>query len=99
MAEDRPDLTAMARQWAGRIADDGHISHRPDLREAAPADWLKIGENVGVGYSAQQLHDAFVASPAHLRNLVDPEYQSIGVGVVVRGDEIWVAQNFLRAAP
>ncbi len=97
LSEDRADLTALARAWSASMADAGAISHRRDLEAAAPADWLRIGENVGVGYSARQLHEAFVASPAHLRNIVDPAFGSIAVGVVVRDGRIWVTQNFLTA--
>ena len=99
LAEDRPDLTTMARSWAASMAQDGGISHRRDLTTAAPADWTKVGENVGVGDSIATLHEAFVASPMHYRNLVDPEFETIAVGVVVRGDRIWVTQNFMQAAP
>src|SRR3954447_18596671 len=56
LAEDRPDLTAMARAWAARMAHDGGISHRTDLTTAAPADWVRVGENVGVGGSIASLH-------------------------------------------
>ena len=99
LAEDRPDLTAMARSWSVAMAEDGGISHRTDLTTAAPADWVRIGENVGVGGSAGALHDAFVRSRLHYKNLVDPGYDSVAVGVVVRGGQIWVTENFLRAAP
>jgi uncharacterized protein YkwD len=98
LAEDRPDLTAMARDWTTRMVADGAISHRPDLEAAGPSDWVRLGENVGVGHSARQLHDAFVASPAHLRNLVDPAFESMSVAAVVAPDgRIWVTQQFLTA--
>src|SRR5687768_1205528 len=41
LAEDRPDLTAMARSWSEAMARDGGISHRRDLTTAAPADWVR----------------------------------------------------------
>ena len=90
-------LTAMAREWAGTMAAAGQIFHRPNLAAAAPdPTWIKLGENVGVGPSVQALHDAFVASPAHYRNLVDPEFREVGIGVVLVGDPIYVAENFMR---
>ena len=81
------------------MAREGGISHRTNLTTAAPADWVRIGENVGVGGSIAALHDAFVKSRLHYENLVEPDFDSIGVGVVVRGGRIWVTENFLRAAP
>lgn len=97
LAEDRTDLTVMAREWAAVMADAGGISHRPDLEAAGPADWVRLGENVGVGHDARQLHDAFVASPLHLQNLVDPAFESMSVGAVVRDGRVWVTQQFLTA--
>ena len=99
LREDRPDLTEMARSWAAHMAEDGGISHRTDLTTAAPADWVRVGENVGEGGSIAALHDAFVASPLHHKNLVDPDFESVGVGVVVEGGRIWVVENFMQAAP
>jgi uncharacterized protein YkwD len=99
LREDRPDLTEMARSWAAQMAKDGGISHRTDLTTAAPADWVHVGENVGVGGTVASLHQAFVASPLHHKNLVDPDFESIGVGIVVVDGRIWVAENFLKAAP
>ena len=92
-----PELTAVARSWAGHMARAGRISHRPDLTAAGtdPA-WIKLGENVGVGVTVVSLHDAFVASPAHYRNLVDPGWQYVGIGVVVKGRKIYVAENFME---
>ena len=97
LAEDRADLTAMAREWAATMAEAGEISHRPDLEAAGPADWVRLGENVGVGHGAGELHDAFVASPLHLANLVDPDFESMSVGAVVRDGRVWVTQQFLTA--
>jgi uncharacterized protein YkwD len=99
LAEDRPELTAVARAWAAAMAQAGGISHRPDLTTAAPADWMHLGENVGVGRSIPSIHDAFVASPMHHRNLVDPAFESVAVGVVVRDGRVWVTENFMEGAP
>jgi uncharacterized protein YkwD len=90
-------LTAVARSWAGSMAADDHISHRSDLADVSPhPDWVRIGENVGVGATVEQLHDAFVDSPAHYENMVDPGWQLVGVGVLVDDGSIWVAVNFLE---
>ena len=90
-------LTEVARDWALSMSADGHISHRTDLASVAPhPDWVRIGENVGVGASVEQLHDAFVASPAHFENMVDQGWHLVGVGVTVVDGSIWVAVNFLE---
>ena len=94
-----PELTAVARRWASSMAVAGEISHRPDLTVVGTDPrWVTVGENVGVGGSVVALHDAFVASPKHLENLVDPDWQYIGIGVVFVGNTIYVAENFMEVA-
>ncbi|HUR17663.1 MAG TPA: CAP domain-containing protein [Acidimicrobiales bacterium] len=99
----RVELSDMARAWSGRMAGAGGISHNPDLAAQAPGDWARLGENVGIGPGVQSLHDAFVASPLHFKNMIDPEFDWVGVGVV-NGPPgiIYVTVNFMRthaAAP
>ena len=92
-------LVEVSRQWAARMAEKGAIAHRSDLAAQAPAGtWAKLGENVGVGPSVDALHQAFVASPSHHRNLVDPAFRSVGVGIVTVGGTMYVAETFLAPA-
>lgn len=94
----RGELSAMARAWSGRMAAAGGISHNPDMAAQAPANWARIGENVGVGGDVQSLHNAFVASPLHFKNMIDPGFESVGVGVVYGpAGIIYVTVNFMRA--
>jgi uncharacterized protein YkwD len=95
LANDSAQLTDVARSWASSMADAGSISHRPNLVDVAPSNWQKIGENVGVGSDAGTLHAAFVASPGHYKNLVDPGFTTVSVGVVVRDGRIFVTENFM----
>lgn len=100
--EARGSLFDMARIWSGTMVAAGGISHSPNLAAQAPSNWGKLGENVGMGPDVQGLHDAFVNSPAHYRNMVDGEFDAVGVGVVHRADGlIFVTVNFMttRAAP
>ena len=90
-------LTDVARAWSGRMAGAGAISHNPSLAAQAPAGWQRLGENVGVGGSVLGLHNAFVASPGHLANMVDGRFNAVGVGVVVTGTTIWVTVVFMQA--
>ncbi|HET7720052.1 MAG TPA: CAP domain-containing protein, partial [Acidimicrobiales bacterium] len=66
------ELTGVARGWADTMASANEIWHNPNLGSAVSAPWLKLGENVGTGYDVAVVMDAFVNSPAHYRNLVDP---------------------------
>jgi hypothetical protein len=91
------ELTSIARRWAGSMADAGNISHNPNFAGWVTQDWVKLGENVGVGPDVPGLHQAFVNSPSHYRNLVDGEFTRIGVGVVRGADGmIYTAHQFMR---
>lgn len=93
------ELTAVARRWAGRMAAAGNISHNRNFQNEVSADWVKLGENVGMGPEIDKLHRAFVASPTHYKNLVDGDYTRVGVGVVVTADGmIFTAHQFERLA-
>ena len=94
--ETKGALFDLARSWSAKMLAADAISHNPDLGAQAPGNWLRLGENVGVGYDVQALHDAFVNSPAHYRNMIDAEFDSVGVGVVHAADgKIFVTVNFM----
>lgn len=93
------ELTAQANQWAGTMANAGRIFHASDLSVGITANWSKLGENVGVGGDTASLFQAFVNSPTHYDNLVDPAYSRVGVGVVHAGGRMYTAHRFMGVAP
>ena len=93
------ELVAVARRWAASMARADRISHNPNLGDQVKSDWVKLGENVGVGMTVARLHDAFVASPTHYKNLVDKDFTHVGVGVVYgRDGAIFTTHQFMRLA-
>lgn len=95
-------LTAVSRQWAAQMKNDGFIHHAPSLGAGITHDWVKIGENVGVGGNVDSLMEAFIASPGHYANLVDPVFTHVGVGVVFDGNTMYTTHRFMAlntAAP
>lgn len=93
------ELFDFARGWSRNMAAAGAISHNPSLGAQAPLPWLRLGENVGMGPDVQSLHDAFVASPTHYANMVNPAYDSVGVGVVEANGVLFVSVEFMTTAP
>ena len=93
------ELVREARSWASNMAGQGRIFHTSNLSNGITADWVKLGENVGVGADVAVLFQAFLDSPTHYANLVDPKYSTVGVGVVVSGDRIFTAHRFMAVAP
>jgi uncharacterized protein YkwD len=91
----RSDLVAVARAQATRMADSGTLYHNPNLTTDV-TNWRWVGENVGYGPDVQTVHVAFMNSDAHRANILDTDYTEVGVGVVERGDRVWVAEVFRR---
>jgi uncharacterized protein YkwD len=88
-----PELQAMARWWSASMATMGDRLHN-DRLPSLVEDWELLGENVGVGRDLVSLHQAFVRSHSHYANLVRPEFESAGIGVVIAGGRIWVTELF-----
>jgi len=95
------ELVGLARQHSRVMADAGQIFHSDPISAGYTGPWAKLGENVGVGANVQVLVDAFVASPGHYANIVDPAFTQIGVGVVWRDNALYTTHRFLQlpAAP
>jgi hypothetical protein len=90
------ELVAGARSQAQAMAEAGFLFHNPDLGSVLADGWAKLGENVGIGYSAESLHQAFMNSPGHRDNVLDTGYEYVGIGVVLEDDgAIWVAFVFV----
>ncbi|MEO7556459.1 MAG: CAP domain-containing protein [Acidimicrobiales bacterium] len=90
------ELTGLARAWSDQMARNGGISHNPSFDSQVSANWRKLGENVGVGSNVDELVQAFVNSPAHYRNIVDPAFNYIGVGVSYGSDgRMYTTHDFM----
>jgi hypothetical protein len=90
------ELVGIARGWSDSMAAQQNISHNPSYTGQVSANWSKLGENVGVGYDVDGLMNAFVNSPAHYKNIVDPAYNYIGLGVSYGNDgRMYVTQDFM----
>jgi uncharacterized protein YkwD len=90
------DLLRVARVWSATMAAAGDISHNPNVANLAPPDWRSLGENVGFGPTCDSVIQAFTGSPEHLKNILDPSYSSLGVGVVDGPDGLmYVTEDFM----
>ncbi len=94
-----PDLDEAAQQWAEQMVELGRLEHANDLGDGMGDTWIKLGENVGRGGSVAAIHNAWLRSEKHLANIVDPSFDSMGVGVVERDGTLWLVQRFRQTAP
>ena len=89
-------LTSLARQHAQAMADAGHIYHASPISAGVTAPWVKLGENVGSGPSVPPIMNAFINSPGHYTNIVDPAFAYVGVGVVWVGNQMFTTHRFMQ---
>ena len=87
------DLESVANRWAAHMAASQTLSHNPNLRSEV-SNWRAVGENVGEGGSIDDLDRAFWNSSEHRANILDSEFEQVGVGSVQQDDIIWIAIVF-----
>lgn len=91
-------LTNLSRGHAQVMADAGEIFHADPISAGFTGAWSKLGENVGVGANVSVLVDAFVASPGHYANIIDPAFTQVGVGVVWKDGALYTTHRFLQVS-
>ncbi|HEX2027560.1 MAG TPA: cell wall-binding repeat-containing protein [Nitriliruptorales bacterium] len=95
-------LRTVARRHSQRMMTEGTIFHNQRLSEEVQAlfpKWARVGENVGVGPSIPSVHRAFMNSPGHRANILDPDFAHLAVGVVSGGSRLFMTENFLKLQP
>ena len=94
------ELTSLARSWTqsqsnGVCPGDDFICHASSLDAGVTQPWTRLGENVGTGPNVNDVMDAFIASPGHYANIIDPAFTHVGVGVVWDGARLYTTHRFM----
>ncbi|MBM3661774.1 MAG: CAP domain-containing protein [Actinobacteria bacterium] len=76
-----PILDLKADMWAQNLRNICALKHS-QLADGAPPGWRKLGENVGRGGTIPQIHEAYLNSPSHRKNILDPVFTQVGTGAV-----------------
>jgi uncharacterized protein YkwD len=88
----RDGLRAYAGGHSTRMTAARTLFHTPNF--GVICCWSAIAENVAYGYSVRQVHQMFMGSPGHRANILDARMRGVGIGIVRRGDQLWVTQVF-----
>ncbi|HEY5201215.1 MAG TPA: CAP domain-containing protein [Acidothermaceae bacterium] len=94
-------LDAVAQAWANKLAAAGVLSHNPAVRTQV-TNWTVLGENVGMAGDVPTVQNAFMHSPEHKANILDPRYTQMGVGSATSiypscgCPVLWVVVDFRR---
>ena len=97
-------LHRAAQRHAGEMAARESISHQypgeADLANRgheAGARFTVISENVAEAWSAPEIHDAWMRSPDHRANLLDPRVNAVGISVERRDGQLYAVEDFDRS--
>jgi hypothetical protein len=96
-----PTLAEAALAHAREMAAHRDISHQfpgePKLSERganAGARFSLISENVAEAPVAAMIHDLWMHSEGHRKNLLDPGVDAVGISVIVRDHEYYAVEDF-----
>ncbi|MGA2978449.1 MAG: CAP domain-containing protein [Terriglobales bacterium] len=97
-------LAAAARRHAEVMAQHRSAQHgfegEPSLSsrvKQAGGHFSWLSENVSQGPTPRFIHSQFISSPMHRANILDRDMDSIGVGVVERGGQLFTVEDFSQA--
>lgn len=94
-------LHEAAQRHAGEMVARESISHQypgeADLArrgQTAGARFTVISENVAEAWSAPEIHEAWMESPGHRANLLDPRVDAVGISVERRDGQMYAVEDF-----
>ncbi|SFS18407.1 Uncharacterized conserved protein YkwD, contains CAP (CSP/antigen 5/PR1) domain [Granulicella pectinivorans] len=96
-----PALSAAALDHVRLMTQRQDISHQfpgelglfPRIQTYSQA-FDAVAENVAYAPTVERLHTGWMNSPGHRANLLNPNYNVIGVAVLINGREIYAVQDF-----
>jgi uncharacterized protein YkwD len=82
---DSPQLNGSAQGWSQTMVATGNFDHGanfPARVSSAGYNWQLAGENIATGYpTPRSVVDAWMRSQDHCRNILDPSFRDLGIGV------------------
>lgn len=94
-------LVQAARAHARLMAEHRQLEHQfagePVLRLRLAATGLRFddaGENVGRDDDVVKAHQDFLSSTHHRENMLSANYNVMGIGIVQRGGQLYIAEDF-----
>jgi hypothetical protein len=90
-------LVGHARDHTAAMVAAGDIFHSSSaqLQSYGKPGWQKIGENVGKGGAVDSLHNAFMNSAGHRKNILG-DYNYVGVGTDTSNGVLYVTVIFMK---
>ena len=99
-------LAESARAHTQLLASRQALSHQfpgeTILGERIGATGLRFdeaAENVAAGGAVDDIHSHLMNSPLHRANILNPDYNSVGLAFIPSGDELYLTEDFARTLP
>ena len=96
-------LAAAARQHALLMAQAQLLSHHyadelslSERAARAGARFSMIAENIARGADPESIHDGWMHSPGHRKNILSPDLAAVGIAAVRSRGELFAVQDFSR---
>ncbi len=94
-------LSEVAQQYARRMAIEGFFGHTApegdsvgDRVEMADIPYRVVGENLAVAVTMEMAHEGLMESEGHRANILNPEFTSMGIGLVETPYGVVIVQLF-----
>jgi len=101
-----PNLDKTATAHSVLLAEHQDLSHKfagePELVDRMVATGMRFvnaGENVVSAQDAVSAHDALMGSSEHRANIMNPAFNSIGLGIIESDKQLWVTEDFAKVMP
>jgi uncharacterized protein YkwD len=88
-------ITRMAHRHSVNMSRENALFHSPCLTCRLPLGGGMLAENVGFGRSIRGIHRMMMSSSGHRNNILKAGFERVGVGVVKKGNRIWVTEIFV----
>lgn len=95
-----------ARAHALLLAKNHGLSHQftgelgvPERIGRAGSRFTSSAENVALADDAESAHRELMNSPGHRANILNPEYNAVGIGTVEQKGRLYVVEDFVHALP
>jgi hypothetical protein len=88
-----------AQEMVKRETISHQFPNEPELATRVQQAGLRfsvVAENVAESPSAVRIHDAWMQSPGHRANLLDPNVDAVGIRVLRREGQLYAVEDFAR---
>lgn len=97
------DLTKLANMKSQDMVKNNYFSHQSptygspfDMMKTYGISYMYAGENLAMNQSADGAHTAWMNSEGHRRNILNPDFTEIGIGIYPKGNGSFIyTQEFI----